>query len=327
MKIVICDYEDVLIRDIEYEKNLIMNGLEGAEVIIYSYNSGKKEFIETIKDADGIITAFLEIDEEVLNRVEKLKCISINAVGYDNVDIKTASEKGIAVCAINEYCTQEVADHTLALILSLTRGIKHYTNDLDNKRIWQYQTISGLRRLEGQKLGIFGYGKIGKAVAKRALAFGMEVITFDPYVSKEDCESDGVQLVSAEYILEKSDIISNHMSQSNENKEFFNIETFKKMNKSPLFINVARGSSVNEDDLVKALDEGYISGAGLDVLGNENPELGQNKLLNRENVIITPHAAFYSDTSMKELQRISCENMINYLNGELKKVSKIIATN
>lgn len=313
MKIVICDYKDVLIRDLAYERKLILDNLKDSEVIIYPYNGDIDEFIETIKDADGIITAFLEIDREVLNRVKRLKCISINAVGYDNVNLEVAKEKGITVCAIDEYCTQEVADHTLALILALARGIKHYINDVDNKKVWQYQSISGLRRLEGQKLGIFGLGKIGKAVAKRALAFGMEVIAFDPFVTKEEGEVIGVQLKSAEYILDKADIISNHMSQNNSNQEFFNLKTFKKMKRSPLFINVARGISVNEEALIEALDKKYISGAGLDVLKNENPDLGQNKLLNRENVIITPHSAFYSDTSMKELQRISCENLINYL--------------
>lgn len=324
MKIVICDYEDVLIRDIDYEKKLISDKLKGAEIIIYPYNGDKNEFWEVIKDADGIITAFLDLNQEVLNKAQRLKCISINAVGYDNVDIGFAKKKGIGVCAISEYCTQEVADHTLALILTLSRGIKHYINDIDNKKIWQYQSITGLRRLEGETLGIFGLGKIGKAVAKRALAFGMKVIAYDPFVEEKIAEEIGVKIKDSEYIFENADIISNHMSQGNNNQEFFNIEKFKRMKKTPLFINVARGMSVNEEDLIEALDNGYISGAGLDVLKNENPNLGQNKLLKRENVIITPHSAFYSDTSMKELQRISCKNLTNYLNGKLEKVNRII---
>lgn len=324
MKIVICDYEDVLIRDLDYEKNLILNNLRNSEVTIYSYNGDKKELIETIKDADGIITAFLDLDREILSSTNNLKCISINAAGYDNINIEAANENGVTICAIDEYCTQEVADHTLALILTLSRGIKHYINDVDNKKNWQYQSISGLRRLDGQLLGIFGLGKIGRAVAKRSLAFGMRVVAFDPYVTKEESEKIGVQLQSIEYILENADIISNHMSQNCNNKEFFYMETFKKMKKSPLFINVARGMSVNEEDLIEALDREYISGAGLDVLRSESPDLEVNKLLNRENVIITPHSAFYSDTSMKELQRISCENLINYLNGKLNKVFRIV---
>lgn len=324
MKIVICDYEDVLIRDIDYEKKLISDKLKDSEIIVYPYNGDKSEFREIIKDADGIITAFLDLNKEILDKAQSLKCISINAVGYDNVDIKFAKKKGIGVCAISEYCTQEVADHTLALILTLSRGIKHYINDIDNKKIWQYQSITGLRRLEEQILGIFGLGKIGRAVAKRALAFGMKVTAYDPFVEEKIAEEIGVKINDAEYIFENADIISNHMSQGSDNQEFFNIEKFKRMKKAPLFINVARGMSVNEEDLIEALDNGYISGAGLDVLKNENPNLGQNKLIKRENVIITPHSAFYSDTSMKELQRISCENLTNYLNGKLEKVNKII---
>ena len=114
------------------------------------------------------------------------------------------------------------------------------------------------------------------------------------------------------------------MSQNSENKDYFNINRFRKMKKIPIFINVARGGSVTENDLVEALDEGIIRAAGLDVLKEENPNLENSSLINRENVIITPHAAFYSETSMKNLQKISCENIIYYFNNEIDKISKIV---
>ena len=324
MKIVICDYPDVLIRDLDYEKNIIKDNIKDAEVVVYQYRDNKDEFIEIIKDADAILTAFLPIDKEVIEKTKKLKCISVNAVGYDTIDVVEATKNNISVLTINEYCTQEVADHTLSLILSLERGIKHYINDIDKKHIWQYQSIDGLRRLENETLGIFGFGKIGQAVAKRALAFGMKVLAVDPYVNKEKAKSLGVEIVDEEYIFQHSDIISNHMSQNSENKDYFNINRFRKMKKIPIFINVARGGSVNENDLVEALDGGIIRAAGLDVLKEENPNLENSSLINRENVIITPHAAFYSETSMKNLQKISCENIIYYFNNEIDKISKIV---
>ncbi|EKQ58088.1 MULTISPECIES: NAD(P)-dependent oxidoreductase [unclassified Clostridium] len=324
MKIVITDYKDVLGRDLEYEKSILSKGLKDAEIVIYEYNGNQNEFLEVIEGADAILTAFLDINKTVINACKNLKCISINAVGYDCVDLEEATKRNIAVCPIGEYCTQEVADHTMSLILTLSRGIKHYINDIDKKKIWKYHSISNLQRIEGQTLGIFGFGKIGRAVAKRALAFGMKVVAVDPYAKAEDAKMLGVTLVEPEYIWENADIISNHMNQNGSNNNFFTINEFRKMEKKPIFINAGRGSSVNEDDLLQAIDEELLRGAGLDVLEEENPDLENNKLVGRENVIITPHAAFYSETSMRELQRISCENIVYYLNGEKVKVNRIV---
>lgn len=324
MKVVITDYKDVLERDLEYEKNILSKGLKDVEIVIYEYNGDQNEFLKVIKDADAILTAFLDINRTVISECKNLKCISINAVGYDCVDLNEATKKNIAVCPIGEYCTQEVAEHTMSLILALSRGIKHYINDIDKKKIWKYHSINNIQRIEGQTLAIFGFGKIGRAVAKRALAFGMKVVAVDPHVKDEDAKNLNVTLVDAEYVWENADIISNHMNQNVSNNNFFTINEFRKMEKKPVFINAGRGSSVNEDDLLRAIDENLLRGVGLDVLAEENPDLENNMLVGKENVIITPHAAFYSETSMRELQRISCENIVYYLNGEKKKVSRIV---
>lgn len=324
MKIVITDYKDVLERDLEYEKDILLKGLKDVEIVVYEYNGDQNEFLEVVKDADAVLTAFLDINKTVINACKNLKCISINAVGYDCVDLEEASKYNIGVCPIGEYCTQEVAEHTMSLILSLSRGIKHYINDIDERKIWKYQSINKLERIEGQTLAIFGFGKIGRAVAKRALAFGMKVVAVDPYIKAKEVEKLGVTVVDADYVWENADIISNHMNQNSSNNNFFTINEFRKMKKKPIFINAGRGSSVNEDDLLEAIDENLLRGAGLDVLAEENPDLEKCKLAERENVIITPHAAFYSETSMRELQRISCENIVYYLNGEKEKVSRIV---
>ena len=324
MKVVITDYKDVLERDLEYEKNILSKGLKDVEIVIYEYNGDQNEFLKVIKDADAILTAFLDINRTVISECKNLKCISINAVGYDCVDLNEATKKNIAVCPIGEYCTQEVAEHTMSLILALSRGIKHYINDIDKKKIWKYHSINNIQRIEGQTLAIFGFGKIGRAVAKRALAFGMKVVAVDPYVKAEYAKNLNVTLVDAEYVWRNADIISNHMNQNVSNNNFFTINEFRKMEKKPVFINAGRGSSVNEDDLLRAIDENLLRGVGLDVLAEENPDLENNMLVGKENVIITPHAAFYSETSMRELQRISCENIVYYLNGEKKKVSRIV---
>ena len=325
MKVVICDYKDVLDRELEYEKDIIKNGIKDVDISVYEYKGDNEEFIKEIEDADAILSAFLDIDKDVINKCKNLKCISINAVGYDTVDLEAARKNNVTVCAIEEYCTQEVAEHTLALILSLNRGIKHYINDIDNKNVWKYQSITGLRRLEGQTLGVYGFGRIGRAVAKRAQGFGINVVAVDPYISQEFADKYGVKMVDSNYINENADIISNHMNQNNSNNNFFNLEEFKKMKKNPIFINVGRGSCVNEKDLLIALERNYIRGAGLDVLEAENPDIKNNKLVKRENVIITPHAAFYSETSMRELQRISCENIVNFFNNNMEGIKRIVS--
>lgn len=324
MKIVICDYREELNRNLQYEKKMLADNLKDVEIVVYEYKDDKEELKKVIKDADGIISTFIKIDKEILDSAEKLKCIALNSVGYNCVDVDYASKKNIAVCPADEYCTQEVAEHTMGFILALTRGFKHYTHDIDDLKIWRYQTMHGIKRLEGQTLAIFGFGRIGKAVAKRANAFGINVIAVNRHKDEEAAGKFNVKLVDAEYALENADIISNHMNQNDSNINFFNIDKFKKMKKHPIFINMGRGGSVNEEDLVQALDDNLIKGAGLDVLADENPDLSLCKLVNRDNVLLTPHAAFYSETSERQLQTISCESIINCLNGNYDTISNII---
>lgn len=312
MKIVITDFPDVLKRDIGYEIRLIQDGLPGGEVEVVPFEE-RASWLSRVRDADAILTAFLKIDGEVMDQIPKLKCIALNATGYDSIRIEDAAKRNIAVIPVIEYCTREVADHTMALILALERGLKHYEADIDRDKRWQYSTLSRIHRIEGQTLGICGFGKIGKAVARRAQAFEMKVIVYSPHCNKEVARQYGVERTDIDGLLEKSDVISNHMAQSAANYHFFDEDKFRRMARRPFFINVSRGSAVDERALVSALDRGQIAGAGLDVLTEENPDLHHCGLTNRENVILTPHAAFYSIESMEDLQTISCQNLIQYL--------------
>lgn len=323
MKVVISDFPDVMGRDLAYEKQILEQGLKGCQVEIYYYQD-KEEFITIMEDADALLTAFLPIDKEVLSRAGNLKCIGYNATGYDSTDFEEATKRNIAIIPIAEYCTQEVAEHTMSLILALTRGIKHYICDIDQRNTWRYYSGQRLRRVEGQMLGIFGFGKIGRAVAKRALGFGMHIKVYDKSIDEEMAKELGVQIATSDEIFGSCDIITNHMSQTPDNYHFFNKSAFEKMKKRPIFINVSRGSCVDEAALIEALDYGDLFGAGLDVLAEEKPDLVSCKLINRENVIITPHAAFYSETSIRDLQTLSCQNVVHYLKGEYEKVHRVV---
>lgn len=322
-KIVITDYPKVLNRDLDYEVNYIKHMIQDVDIRIISYES-RDQWLEQVKDASALVTAFLPIDGEVLDAIPKLKCIVLNASGYSNIDVAEASKRGIAIIPIEEYCTMEVAEHTIALLLALARGIKHYGHMIDDLYQWEYASIQGLHRIHGQKLGIAGFGKIGKQVGRIAYALGMDILVYSPTGKRSNTESYPVKFVSKEELLFESDFISNHMAVDANAKPFFDEQAFFSMKKHPFFINVGRGIAVDEAAMIKALDLQWIKGAGLDVLSTEKPELEKNHLVGRTNVIITPHSAFYSEEALKSLQDISCENVAHYLRGEYDDVHHII---
>lgn len=325
MKILISDYKDSMMPSHEYETAILKAGFPDAEICVYEYTDEKRsEFLKQISDATALLTAFIKIDKEVLEHARHLQVISINATGFDNVDLVEATKHSVGVCPVGEYCTRDVAEHTIALMLALNKNLKCYSYDIEKNYQWKYDTPKAPNRIENQTLGIFGLGKIGKRVAKLAQGLGMKVIATDPLVTKEDAAGLGVEMVTPDEIYERSDVIANHMNLGSSNVEYFTVNEFRKMKRSPIFLNLGRGMSINEQDLADALDKQLVRAAGLDVLKDETAKLKGHILTNRDNVIITPHAAFYSTQSMDDMQRISCENIVNFLTGNKQKVFKLV---
>lgn len=324
MKIVICDDHPNLQRDIPYEVRTLQEHLPDAEIEVYEYSENDPaDFYRHISDADGIINTVCPMNEDTFSHAKKLKCLAQNGVGYNMVDVPAATAHGIMVCPASEYCTDEVAEHTMALILALRRGLRVFIADVEN-RIWDYRRAGVLKRLHGQTIAIFGYGKIGKAVAEHARAMGMQVLVVSQHLSAEGAVKDGVEVVSWEEAFERADVLSNHMPLRAQSEDYFNYEKFSHAKKAPLFINTGRGASVNEADLARALDEGLISGAGLDVLKSEIVDFDQVPFLGRSNVILTPHVAFYSGQSELDLQTMSCESVIFGLKGHPEKIARLL---
>lgn len=176
--------------------------------------------------------------------------------------------------------------------------------------------VSGLKRIEGQTMGIVGLGRIGQSVAKKAHGFDMRVIAYDPFLPLEVAEKLGVQMVDLDTLLAESGVVSIHMNLTPENYHMFNKETFLKMKKQPILINEGRGPMVSEDDLVWALDNGYVRAAGLDMLESEYPDLDKCKLMGRDNVILNPHSGFLSDTSNYLVCTLPVQNAVAYVKGE-----------
>lgn len=328
MKVLIADYAELLMATHDLETQVLKEGLgEECEVEVYEYTDEKrKEFYEKLADADALLTGFIEMDAEAMDHAPKLKVISINATGYDKVDIVEANRRHIGVCPVGEYCTIDVAEHTICVMLAMVKNLKHYMHALERDYNWDYLIVEPNKRIKDMTLGVFGLGKIGTAVALRAQALGMRVLAYDQYVSPTYAEDFGVKLVDTpEEIYEVADVVTNHMNLTEDNQDFFNLDAFREMKQHPYFLNAGRGASVVEEDLKTALDEGLVRGAALDTIRDEKPEhIAQNPLLGRDDVIITPHTAFYSTSSVEDLERTSTKNIVHYLNGEFNKVFKLV---
>jgi D-3-phosphoglycerate dehydrogenase len=324
MKIVITDFPDSMMPSHDIESKILKEGLPGCEIVIYPFTGDKNELYSKVKDADAILTGFLPVDRAFMEAAPKLKQVSINATGYDNVDLPLATKRGIGVSPVGEYCTEDVAEHAVACMTALAKNLKHYMADIDKRHIWKYDSVPALMRLEEMTLGIFGFGKIGRCFARKAIGLGMKVIAYDPFLDPALAKEINVPLVSKDEIFERANVISNHMALCESSKNMFNAEAFGKMKQKPIFLNMGRGPSLVESDLIDALDKGLLHGAALDVLANESPDLENHPLVNRENVIITPHAAFYTTTSILRLQEVSSQNIVHYLKGNRDLVFKLV---
>ena len=231
----------------------------------------EKELINKIKDADGLIVVESQINEYIINNLEKCKVILRTGVGFDVININAANKKNIAIVNVPDLWTREVANHAMALLLNLNRKISISQRDIQN-HLWTPTLPYKVGSLYKETLGIIGLGRIGSETAKRAISFDLNVIAYDPYQNEEYFNKRKVTKVNLEELLIKSDYISLHCPLNKETSHIINKSTLSLMKKSALIINTSRGPVINEKDLIEALNDGEISGAGLDVLEKEPPD-------------------------------------------------------
>ena len=320
MKVVFAEAPSTCTRDMSIERSVFPEGTEFGIAVYDEHSEDNDKFYKDIADADIIINGYIYFGRKELDALEKCRVISFQSTGFNEVDIDYATEKGIAVVSIEDYCTQETAENAIALMLMLQRGLRIYDRSVQKDREWVYDKAPGLKRIEGQVMGIVGLGRICRSVAKKAHGLDMEVIAYDPYIPKELADSVGARLVDIDELLAESDVISVHMNLTDDNVHFFNKEKFAKCKKQPIIINEGRGAMISEEDLAWALDNGLIKAAGLDMLESEFPDLNDCPLVGRDNVIITPHSGFFSDTSMYLLCKCSADNALYYFNRDFDKV-------
>jgi len=254
------------------------------------------------RDADALLVTYVKVGRTALATLPKLKVIVRTGVGYDSVDVQAATERKVQVANVPDYCIVDVAEHTMALMLSLWRRIGELDRLVRTKG-WGLP-LKPVYRLEGKTLGLLGLGRMGQAVAARARAFGLRLTAFDPYIGPEVFARLGVTPGSLEDVLRTADILSIHSPLSPETRGMICERTLRLMKPSAVLLNTARGGLVKTDDLARALEAGWIAGAALDVLEVE-PLPRDHPIRNLPRVVLTPHVAWYSEESEPELRRRS----------------------
>jgi D-3-phosphoglycerate dehydrogenase len=273
--------------------------------------------LSALPEADAIIaSSIMMYDATVLDQARNLKIISRTGIGTDKIAIPAATERGIAVCNAPDGPTISTAEHAITLMMSVAKNIKKAEQELraGGKKDF-FGNHVGLELYQTQ-LGLVGLGRIGGHVAEVALALGMAVVAYDPYVSKEKAASLGVSLIqSLPDLLATSDVVSLHLPLKDQTRHLMNAERIAQMKQGAILINTSRGGLVDEVALLKALDDGHLFGAGLDVTDPE-PASPDNPLLHRDDVIVTPHIASATQAGKDRLYEIAITQVLQYLRGE-----------
>lgn len=266
-----------------------------------------------IREADALIVAWFAVTAEVLQQLRHCKVIVRLGIGYDNIDTEAAREHSIPVCNVPDYCPQEVADHAMALALSLARAVP-FLDRCVRENAWKPMLPYPMPAFETLRFGVLGYGRIGKAAIERARGFRFALRACDPYLPESDFPAD-VRRCSLEELLADSDILSIHVPLTRETRHLLNAERLALMKPSALLINTARGPVVDTLALAEALQQGRLAAAGLDVF-EEEPLPLDHPLLACPTVLTTPHYAWYSRESREKLYRMAVEEALRGVREE-----------
>lgn len=312
MKVVICDYEFV---NVDPEREALKT-VPNLEFIPDTQCETEEEVMELTKNADGVINQWNYITEDVINNMENCKVIATYGIGTDKINVEAATKKGIYVCNVPSYGTGEVANHAIAMILACSRQLVQYDR-LIRQGQYGYPTLGKkLYRLDGQTVGLVGFGKIPRNLSRKLMdAFNMKILAYDPYITEEFAKECGVTKVDLETVMKESDFVSVHVPLTEETRHSIDEKMLRMMKPTAYLINCGRGAIVKEDDLAKVLKDNAIAGAGIDVFEIE-PITPDDPLLQLDNVIVTPHSAYYTEESLYALQYGAAAEVARVLKGE-----------
>jgi len=295
LKVVYVDaYDDVFVSEEREELAKI-----GVELTLAQCRT-EEDFVTTCKDADGLLCFYFPITRKLIAQLPHCKVFARYGVGVDNIDVEAATEAGIVVANVHDYCFEEVSNHTMALLLGCVRKVVYLTERI--KQGYWDRFPAPTQSLYDQTLGLIGCGNIARMVAVKAQCFGLKVIGYDPYLPPKVAQDAGITLMNLDEVIKQSDFVSVHAALTSETRHMISDREFGLMKPSAFIVNVARGPLIDEAALVRALKAKKIAGAGLDVHEKE-PLDRDDPLLALDNVILTPHTAFYSDAAYSKLRR------------------------
>ena len=309
IKVLVTDYAW---STLEPERNILSS--IGADLIV-AEDELETTFVKHAPNVDAILTNWAKVSTRVIESAIKCQVIVRYGIGLDNIDVETATRLGITVVNVPTYCLEEVSDHAMALILSLARKIPRLDQEV-KKRGWDRNIGPQMYRLRGQKLGLIGFGKIAQLIVPKAQGFGLQVMAYSPTLTDERVQKFNVQRVDLEKLVTTSDFISLNCPLTPQTHHLINAQRLQSMKPTAYLVNTARGDIIDNNALHEALNKGWIAGAGLDVLPEEPPSPDLN-LLDLDNAIITPHAAFWSEESIYDLQVTAAEEVVRVLTSQM----------
>ena len=295
-KFVILDSHELAGSNFNIEKEILEQN--GIECIIAECKS-IEEILEVAIDADGIGLVYVDMNKELIDKLENCKVIVRYGIGYDSVDVNAATEKGIVVCNLPDYCQPDVATHTMALLLDLCRKVTLFDRYVRDGN-WNSNYGYPINRISSLTLGLIGFGSVARMFVKYMSGFDLKIIAYDPYSPDSLFDELNVKRVTLDELYAEADVISIHTPLTPDTKHLINKESLAKMKDGVLIINTARGPIININDLLEALDSGKVKAAGLDVVETEPIFDKNNELYKYENLIINPHSAYNSEEASYE---------------------------
>jgi D-3-phosphoglycerate dehydrogenase len=296
---------DQVFPDVHVERAMI----EALGGVLEVARGTREQVLEAARDADALLTTYFALDASAIAGLTKCRIVARYGIGVDNIDLDAARAAGIAVTNVPDYCVEEVATHTLALMLALVRRIPQ-GDAIVRSGGWGISQLGDVRRLSSLTVGLLGYGRIAHAVSVAVRALGASVIVHDPYVSNLD---EGEQLVTRPALFEAADIVSLHCPLTSETRGLIDSAAIAMMKPTTILINTSRGPIVVLDDVIAAIRDHRLGGAGLDVFDPEPPSSASFEGL--PNLLLTPHAAFYSSEAIAESQRKATTQILSALHG------------
>ena len=289
--------------------------LEGVCEVEEHVCSTEEDIIRYCQDADAVMGIFEPLTARVINALPNLKLIACKSMGYNYVDLEAAKARGISVTHLRSAFSIDVADYVTACILAHNKRLFAYDRSVRRDKKWDYSVCPDIHRFNAETVGLAGFGQIARLVAKNLSGFNVRILAADPYIDQSIGDQYGVTMVDMKTLFRECDYISLHVPLVNGTEHLIGKELFDEIPDHLVFINSARGGVVVEQEMIDAIDSGKISYAYLDVLTDEYPDLNTHPLANRDNVILTPHVAFYSQESARDGRLQCCADIRNYVTG------------